>query len=214
MKRRTPALTVSVPAAALLVAAPLLTGCSTESRPGAAAVVGGEPIPVSDVQARVEATRDAQRAQPNADQLIGASGPMMKQQVSFLVTLEIVEAAAEDAGVAVTRADVQRERATAEQSVGSAEDLERVFLLPEQTPPVSADQIDDVLRGNLMYRGLAEQLGSNEEVGRVLAETSDELGVEVNPRYGEWDPQRGLVGAEMPWLRAEAQDMAPAALDG
>ncbi|MEU9004234.1 hypothetical protein AB0D15_20310, partial [Streptomyces sp. NPDC048551] len=57
MHRRT-ALSVSV---ALLAAAPLLTACSGGTRPGTAAVVGGERITTSALQAQVKDVRLAQR---------------------------------------------------------------------------------------------------------------------------------------------------------
>ncbi|CAM5329255.1 MULTISPECIES: hypothetical protein [Streptomyces] len=48
--------------AATLLAAPLLTACGDDARPGAAAVVGGERITVAQLEAQVGQTRDAQVA--------------------------------------------------------------------------------------------------------------------------------------------------------
>lgn len=48
--------------AATLVAAPLLTACGADARPGAAAVVGGERITVAQLEAQVGQVRDAQVA--------------------------------------------------------------------------------------------------------------------------------------------------------
>src|SRR4051812_14641554 len=56
LHRRT-ALSIS---AALLAAAPLLSACSGQARPGTAAVVGGERITTSALQAQVGDVRAAQ----------------------------------------------------------------------------------------------------------------------------------------------------------
>ncbi|MFC7470319.1 hypothetical protein ACFQVA_26245 [Actinomadura keratinilytica] len=48
--------------AATLLAAPLLSACGADARPGAAAVVGGERITVAQLEAQVGQVRDAQVA--------------------------------------------------------------------------------------------------------------------------------------------------------
>lgn len=205
-RRRT--IVMSVSAAALLAGGPLLTGCSTGSHPGAAAVVGGERITVAEVQSHVEAVREAQRAQPNADELIAVTSGLTRQTVNFLVYLEVIDHAAADHGIEVTRRQVQEERDRAEEFAGGRERLEMTALIPQQpgVVPLTSDQIDEVLRSNVQYRQLAEQVGE-QRVGEVLAETAEEIGVDVNPRYGQWDPQAvALTDAEMPWLRAPEED--------
>ncbi|SOD63455.1 SurA N-terminal domain-containing protein [Streptomyces zhaozhouensis] len=216
MKRRTS--TLAVTAAALLVATPLLTGCSTDAHPGAAAVVGGEKITIASVQDRVETIREAQREQPEGDQLLQASAGLTRQTVDFLVYLEVLEAAAEEHGVEVTRAQIQESRAIAEQSVGGAEALRLSALTTTGGLPMAGDeQIDQVLRSQLLFQGVAQRL--NAPAGQegqlvmreALAETAERIGVEVNPRYGEWDSEQVVLAeSDTPWLRSEqpAEDQA------
>jgi hypothetical protein len=209
VKRRTSALSLS--AAALLLAAPLLSGCSTGSHPGSAAVVGGERISLAEVQAQVEAVRDAQRAQPNGDDLIAATGGLTRQTVDFMVYLKVVERAAEDHGVEVSRRELQQARNDAEQSVGGAEALRQSALMPQQgtsLPPLADDQIDEVLLSNLQIQQLAAEIGAGPDMAgqqrltRLLTETAEDAGVEVNPRYGAWDAERvALSEPHLPWLR-------------
>ncbi|MDT0269583.1 SurA N-terminal domain-containing protein [Streptomyces sp. DSM 44915] len=209
MKRRTSVTAVS--AAALLVAAPLLTGCSTEAHPGAAAVVGDERITIASVQERVETVRQAQREQPEGDQLLQASGGLTRQTVSFLVYLEVLEQTAEANGVEITRREIQESRALAEASAGGAEALERSALVANALPMAGEEQIEQMLAGQLMFQGLASRLNAppgpegDQLIQQALAETAEEIGVEVNPRYGEWDSQQSvLADADTPWLRVEA----------
>lgn len=210
MKRRLSALSVS--AAALLVAAPLLTGCTTDSRPGIAAVVGDEQISLSQVQNQVEAVRQAQREDENADQLIAASAQLPRETVNYLVYQEVVELAAADAGVDVSRREVQQERANLEENAGGVEELERAALM-QNGLPLASEHIDGVLRTQLLIQRLAEKIGAGpdergqEMLGQLLANTGEEAGVQVNPRYGRWDPEvLSLVDADMPWLRVPTMD--------
>ncbi|MFC9065993.1 SurA N-terminal domain-containing protein [Streptomyces carpaticus] len=219
MKRRTTAL--SVTAAAVLVAAPLLTGCSTGAHPGAAAVVGGERISISQVQGHVDAVRAAQRDQPDADQLIAASSTLTRETVNFLVYLQVVDRAAQSQGVDITRRQVQEARADAEANAGGPDALAQSAISGQGGLPLTAEQIDDVLRSNLQIQGIAERLGvledpmGGEKIGQLLAETADEAGVEINPRYGTWDAQLvSLVDLDEPWLRTTDRDQQPVTLDG
>lgn len=219
MKRRLSALSVS--AAALLTAAPLLAGCATGAHPGAAAVVGGERITVSQVQSHVRAVRAAQRALPNADELIAASSSLSRETVNLLVHLRVVERAAKEHGVHVSRSEVQRERAMTARSVGGSQALRAALVSPQQPVPLTSDQFDAVLRSQLLIRGIAEAVGAEasdagrQKVGRVLTDTARDLGVTVNPRYGTWDARQvALVDLELPWLRDSTAGGAPATLDG
>lgn len=214
MKRRTSALSVS--AAALLLAAPLLTGCSGDSHPGAAAVVGEERISLAQLQAHVEQVRDAQRAEQNAEQIIATSASLSRDTVSYLVSEKILERAAQDAGLEASRRDVQQERALMENYLGGSEAVEQYFLAQETGLPLAAEQIEGMLRSGLHYQRLSEEFGER-EVQTVLTETAEEMGVEINPRYGEWDNERMVLGeAAMPWLQPEAPEAPelPATLEG
>ncbi|UED85921.1 SurA N-terminal domain-containing protein [Streptomyces profundus] len=210
MKRRTSALAVS--SAALLLAAPLLAGCSTGSHPGAAAVVGDERITVSSVQARVETVREAQREQPNGDQLLASSAGLTRDTVDFLVYQELLEQTAASHGVEVTTAQVQQERNLVEASLGSAEELELSAINGTVGLPLTGEeQINEVLRRQLLFQGLATRLGlpagpeGNQLLAQALSATADEVGVEVNPRYGTWDTEQlVLADADTPWLRQDA----------
>lgn len=111
MLRRRTALSVTA-AAAVLLAAPLLTSCGTPHA-GAAAVVGGEQITVEAVQAKVAAVRAAQEKTPQAAQLIEASSDLQRNVVHRLVQNEVIERAADDIGVSVTRRELQAARGPA-----------------------------------------------------------------------------------------------------
>ncbi|HEX5568231.1 MAG TPA: SurA N-terminal domain-containing protein [Streptomyces sp.] len=205
MFRRRTSLFLSA-AGAVLVAAPLLTACGSEAHPGAAAVVGGERITMSQVQARVEAAREAQHAMEEDARPVQIPEQLLQRTLGNLVFQRVLEQAAEDAGVTVTRRDVQLYREQEERSTGGAEQLHAVML---QESGVAPDEIDEVMRVRLLFYRLVERLGvdpntpqGDEQLRVTLVEASKSLDISVNPRYGVWDDERiGLADSEEPWIK-------------
>ena len=111
--------------AAIAAAAPLLTACGNDAHPGAAAVVGGERITVSQLENRVDEVRAAQRAAVPDDaqyqQAIARTGSLTRDTLHGMVLDRVLERAAQDAGVTVTGREVQRMRSDLEQQAGGAQ---------------------------------------------------------------------------------------------
>ncbi|MEV4426455.1 SurA N-terminal domain-containing protein [Streptomyces sp. R-07] len=210
MHRRT-ALTVS---AALLAAAPLLTACGSDAHPGAAAVVGGERIEVSSLQAQVKDVRTAQAASPQSAQLVAATGDLSRRKLNVMIFDRVVDKVARDNGVTVTRAELQQTR-TSFVRQGGGEDQLAAVLLQEQG--VAPDQIDAFVRRNVLMNKIAQKLGvtdnaeGQKKLTEVFSKASEELAIDVNPRYGAWDDaQVRLADTKAPWLRQISQDPAAA----
>jgi hypothetical protein len=201
LRRRT---ALSFTAAAVLAATPLLTSCGTPHA-GAAAVVGGKQITVTTVQARVDAVRAAQEKNPQAAQLIEASSDLPRNTVHSLVQARIIEQAASDAGITVTRREIQQARASAEQQAGGSSQLAAQLL---QTYAMVPADIEDSIRTDLTLRKVEQHYGADvqtaagqTEILDVLRKTSDKLGVEVNPRYGSWNAKKlTLDNSKEPWI--------------
>ncbi|MDK0519905.1 SurA N-terminal domain-containing protein [Streptomyces sp. ML-6] len=201
-RRRRTALTVS---AALLAGVPLLTACGGETHPGAAAVVGGDRIEVSALQSQVAAVREAQRGAPDASQLIDKSGQLSRAKLHGIIFDKVLDRAAKDAGVTVTRNEIQQLRKEAADQSGGEARLRTVMLRQSWVAP---GQIDAVFREQVQLTKLAEALGldiqqpaGQQAVGEALSKASKELGVDVNPRYGTWDDkQTQLAGYKAPWI--------------
>ncbi|MFI8370478.1 SurA N-terminal domain-containing protein [Streptomyces sp. NPDC085466] len=211
--RRRTALALS---AALLAAAPLLTACGSDAHPGAAAVVGGERIDVSSLQAQVRAARDAQSASPQSDQLIAATGDLGRQKLNGMIFDRILDEVAADQGVTAGRAELQRTRAAFVRDNGGEEGLEAVLL---QQQGVAPGQIDDVVRRNVLMTKIIEKLGITEtpegqqKLQELFAAASKSLDIDVNPRYGAWDDTKVQLdtGADTaPWLIKVSRQQAAA----
>ncbi|MFI6207119.1 SurA N-terminal domain-containing protein [Streptomyces sp. NPDC051041] len=211
-RRRRTALVLT---AAIAAAAPLLTACGNDAHPGAAAVVGGERITVAQLQERVGEVRAAQRAAVTDEaqyaQAVNRTGTLARDTLHSMVLDRVLHRAAEDAGVAVTRREVQRMRAGLEQQAGGFKALEATWLQQYGIPP---RRLDENLRLQLEAQKLARKLGTDTTrpaFWKALSEASEKLDVDLNPRYGAWDVRRnGRVDARTPWIReVTAPDTRP-----
>ncbi|WP_432156929.1 SurA N-terminal domain-containing protein [Streptomyces sp. bgisy153] len=202
-RRRRTALLLS---AAIVAAGPLLTACGNDAHPGAAAVVGDERITVAQLESRVNEVRAAQRSAVTDDaqyaQAVAQTGSLTRDTLHGMVLDQVLQRAADDAGVTVSRKEIQQMRAGLEQQAGGAKGLEMAWLQQYGVPP---QRLDENLRLQLQARKLAQALGtdtSRPEFWTALSEASQELGVDLNPRYGNWDVQKvGRVDAPTPWVR-------------
>ena len=217
MHRRRTAIALS----AALVAAPLLTACGGTAHPGAAAVVGQERITVAQLEGRVHEVRTAQRAAATDDtqyqQAVARTGSLTRDTLHSLVLDRVLERAAKDAGVSVTRRDVQELRTNLERQAGGAKALEGAWL---EQYGVAPRRVDDNLRTNIEAQKLATALGvdMNTTDGKTafwaaMAQASKELHVDLNPRYGTWDVRNSSrADAKTPWVKevTEATAQQPA----
>ncbi|MFE9848960.1 SurA N-terminal domain-containing protein [Streptomyces sp. NPDC005576] len=216
-RRRRTALTLS---AAVLLAAPVLTACGSEAHPGAAAIVGGQRIEVSTLQSDVAEVRSAQQKSPQAAQLVKGSGQLPRAALHRLIFGQVLDRAADDAGVTVSRKELQQVRRAAVAQYGG-EDALAATLLQERW--ISPEQIDGDLRQEVQLPKLAAALGADlqspegtKKVTDALAKASKSLHIDVNPRYGAWDNQQIRLGTyESPWLaKAAGTDATASGGDG
>ncbi|MFI9762915.1 SurA N-terminal domain-containing protein [Streptomyces sp. NPDC051963] len=202
-RRRRTALLLS---AAIVAAAPLLTACGNDAHPGAAAVVGGQRITVSQLENRVSEVREAQRAvvpdEAQYEQAIAKTGSLTRDTLHGMVLDQVLHRAAQDAGVTVSRKEIQEMRGALEEQAGGAEALETTWLQQYGVPP---ERLDENLRLQLEAQKLAEKLGtdtSQPAFWTALSQASDELNVDLNPRYGTWDVEKSSrVDTKTPWVR-------------
>ncbi|MFJ5265926.1 SurA N-terminal domain-containing protein [Streptomyces sp. NPDC088387] len=198
--------TAFVLSAVIAAAAPLLTACGNDAHPGAAAVVGGERITVSQLENRVDEVRRAQRAAVSDEaqyaQAIAQTGTLTRDTLHSMVLDEVLHGAAKDAGVSVTRKEMQTFRGELEKQAGGAKGLETAWLQQYGIPP---ERLDENLRVQLEAQKLATALGTDttqQPFWQALSKASKELGVDLNPRYGSWDVEKvSRVDAETPWVR-------------
>ncbi|MFJ8862115.1 SurA N-terminal domain-containing protein [Streptomyces sp. NPDC102451] len=215
-RRRRTALALS---AATLVAAPLLTACGSEAHPGAAAVVGGDRIDVATVQAQAADVRSAQQESVRSEELVTKSGQLTRVKLSGLIFGRVLDRATKDAGVSVSRKEIQQIRSAAAEQSGGDEAV-RTGMLEQRW--VAPGQIDASLRQEVQLQKLAQALGADlqspagvQAVGENLTKASKALHIDVNPRYGSWDDQKVQLSTyKTPWITqvtpVEGQEQAGA----
>ncbi len=158
--------------------------------------------------------RTAQRAastdESQYEQAVAQSSALTRNTLNSMVLEKVLDQALVDAGVTVTRKEVQQYRADLEAQAGGAEALETAYL---QRYSVAPEQLDESLRSDVEVQKLSTAVGAdlNTQEGGVvfwkaLSEASKKLDVDLNPRYGSWgvDPTSGRVGlldAKTPWLK-------------
>ncbi|MFC9247147.1 SurA N-terminal domain-containing protein [Streptomyces sp. NPDC057136] len=211
-RRRRTALAVS---AALLVGVPLLSACGSEAHPGAAALVGGDRIEVSALQAQVADVRSAQESSAQSAQLVKSSGQLSRAKLHGIIFGRILDRASKDAGVTVSRKEIQEMRLAAAAQSGGDKQLQAMML---QQRWVAPGQIENDLRREVQLPKLAQALGTDltspegqKVVGQALAKASKALDIDVNPRFGVWDDEQIQLGNyKAPWITQVTEFEQPA----
>lgn len=168
-------------AAAVLV----LVGCSNQ-QPGSAATFGEGRITesqlaaeVAEVQAAAGETVDA----PNSE--------LVSNVLHRMLVLDLVDLLAQEKGIEVTQGEIDSQMTAFRGQFGTQEQVEANFI----GSGIAPSQIEDVAVFNVQAKKLGELLapgGAPEQqstaVVQAVATFSTDLGTEVSPRYGVWDP--------------------------
>ncbi|HEX9236869.1 MAG TPA: SurA N-terminal domain-containing protein [Actinomycetota bacterium] len=191
----------------------VLSGCSGTFTPPAA-VVNGTRISEQVLGVRLEealASPDlaSQLAGPNAAKV---RADVARQVLTGLIADQIIERYARDHGIVVTGAEVTAELNTGIQQLGGSAGLQRFLRQRHLTLPELRTEIEEFLLRNKVLDAVTRALppdASSQQ--RQAAFTSWVRGrmaradIEVNPRFGKFDPRRGAVCAVV----STAGDVSP-----
>lgn len=184
---------------------------------GVAATVGGEEIPVEDLEGRLEVIRAIPQVQQqlegdNAEQV---ESQLQQQALSQLVLQEVVIQGAAEEDVQVTDEQVAERRTEIEEQAGGDE----AFAEQLASAGVPEDQLDAELRASLAFEVVTEKLLADAGVeptatpseGSTAPPTADpqaqqvqqdwltelvsSTDVVVDEAYGAWNPATGQVVA-------------------
>lgn len=183
--------------AAFLLApvAAALSGCEPDQL-GAAAIVGGRPIPIEELQ---ETTQEYVRIVPNFDR-----GEAQRQILDSMIRSKVIETAARNAGVSTTEGEVAEQLDRILEQVGGRRKLVRALVEGESAQVIPPSRLDDAVRDNILVNKLVEKVAAGEDpnspqVGQQMnkgfRDASRSLAIEVNPRYGTWDSRSGNLTA-------------------
>ncbi|MCU0302396.1 MAG: SurA N-terminal domain-containing protein [Candidatus Nanopelagicales bacterium] len=157
----------------------VLAGCGV-TQAGQAATADTFRIPQSEVDAQVRAVMAQVQDAPGAP-----PAGLALATTQRLVRDELVAGKAAELGITVSQADVDAGVAELAEQYGGQAGLEQSAA----QAGIPADQIEPFVRSNLLIEGITAQSGGDEAaVAAALGDFSEQVDVQVSPRYGTWDP--------------------------
>lgn len=198
------------PVLAAVVAVPLFLGACSPQQWGTAAEVGSTRISVQQLQDATQSVLGVSlegRLAPEQQEAF--RGQVQGEVLERLIQLELIALAARRNGITASDAEVS----DAVAAMRRDPDLQR-SLAENALPPT---EVPRVARADVLLRKLAEKLQAQPNPGganpmlQELARVAREAGVEVNPRYGRYDPAQFELqsmlsgGLARPW-RGNAAD--------
>lgn len=174
-----------------LVVTAVITGCNNPINAGAAATVGSAQIAESTVTENVNAVLEVQGKAPNTP-----NATLTQNTITRLVLTELLDQVAAENGIEISQGELDQTRAAAFEQSGGEEGVRQ--SLAQQGIPFS--QLDSVIKLNLIISALsAKQPADGATDPSQLAfdmvqKRADEIGVQVNPRFGTWDASKLKLG--------------------
>ncbi|MGZ4591218.1 MAG: SurA N-terminal domain-containing protein [Actinomycetes bacterium] len=183
-----------VVAVVALLATVSLAACNPDQM-GAAAIVDGHVITTDQLQ---QATRGYLKTVPDADK-----STVQLRILERMILSRIIDKAAAKENVSVSTGAVAKQRDQILASTKGPKGLVQA-LAQQQSPTVLAPSyIDRWVRDQLLYsRIVAKLAGSGDPASPAAANKGSEtlraagktMKIKINPRYGTWDPNQGVVG--------------------
>ena len=169
-----------------------LAGCS-EERLGSAAVIDGTSISTDELQ---QATQGYLKVVPGAD-----AGEAQRRILERMILSRVIDEAARKQGVHASAGAVAKQRDDVLASTGGRKGLVEQLANQQQPVVLAPSYIDRWFKDRVLYTRLARSYadGGDPTSGENLTRTSAALlaagrsmDIEVNPRYGTWNPRRGV----------------------
>lgn len=179
--------------ATLVLGVAVLTGCSDSPKlAGSAVVIDGKVIPASAVSDRVDKVRaQIQATDPSLINEVPSLIQINQRAVDHFVLISLLEEVVAREGINITDLDVAAYRD--EVFAQYAKETIEAQLASQNSVP--ADDVDGFMYEIMVQRALMEKLASGADsqtqflaMTEYLTDLSVELGVELNPRFGTWDP--------------------------
>ena len=172
-----------------IAAALLLSGCS---QVGAAATIGETKITQEVVQGSIDAIL-AERGKIDISQMELQTGADLNlSQLRFQVLTVLIREVGKDFKVEASKAEIDTRREGIIQQVGGVANLPQALVGAGIAPAnldlyLEAVIISGKISDAIVATGVTQEaLGA--EISRIVAAKAAKLKVEINPRYGKWDP--------------------------
>jgi hypothetical protein len=181
---------------ALLAVLLLVTGCAGMS---SGISVGEEDIKSTQIQGVVDEILAARKTVDTAGMELIVGKQLLRNQAQFAVIRILFNQIVIDKNLTISDSDVAARRGDVINQVGGLDRLEPALV----SANLAASTFDEYLRiliivdrlnESFISSGIPEALVS-QEVSKTLVATAEKLGVEVNPKYGTWNPITAAIEA-------------------
>ena len=172
-----------------IAAALLLSGCS---QVGSAATIGDTKITQEVVQTSIDSIL-AERAKIDISQMELQTGADLNlSQLRFQVLTVLIREVGKDFKVEASKAEIDTRRDGILEQVGGEAGLPKALVGAGIAPAnldlyLEAVIVSGKISDAIVASGVTEDLLGG-EITRLVAAKAAQLKVEVNPRYGKWDP--------------------------
>lgn len=174
----------------------LVTGCAGMS---SGISVGEEDIKSTQIQGVVDEILAARKTVDTAGMELIVGKQLLRNQAQFAVIRILFNQIVIDKNLTISDSDVAARRGDVINQVGGLDRLEPALV----SANLAASTFDEYLRiliivdrlnESFISSGIPEALVS-QEVSKTLVATAEKLGVEVNPKYGKWNPITAAIEA-------------------
>jgi hypothetical protein len=181
-----------VVAVVALLASVSLAACSPE-QPRAAAIVDGDVISTDTLQTSARAYL---AIVPNADRT-----QVQQRILERMILSRVIAKVAHDNQITVSTGNVAKQRDQLFQTTKNRRGLVAALAQQQTAVIVPPGYIDQWVRDQLIFRQVVTKLAGSDDPSSAaassratgaLAATGKKMKIEINPRYGTWNPNRGI----------------------
>jgi hypothetical protein len=172
-----------------VLAALLLTSCSSIN---SGITVGDKEFSISDIQKPVDEILEARKSVDTSQMQLASGADLIRNQAQFAIISVLLDQIASDMKINFTSADIATRRTEIVAQVGGEQGLPTALVSSNLAtsnlePYIKVRLIIDKLTSNFIEVGASPEQAS-EGVSRLIVATAKKLGVEINPKYGTWNP--------------------------
>ena len=172
----------------------LVSGCSNM---GAGVSIGNTKIKASKIQSIVDEMLAARKTVDTAQMDLIDGKQLLRNQAQFAVIKVLFDEIANERNLLVTASDVAQRRGEITTQIGGESNLPNALVSANLAESSFNDYlriliIVDRLNADFISKGVPESQTSS-EVSSALVKMAEKLGVEVNSKYGKWNPDSAAI---------------------
>lgn len=172
-----------------VLAALLLTSCSSMN---SGITVGDKEFSISDIQKPVDEILEARKSVDTSQMQLASGADLIRNQAQFAIISVLLDQIASDMKINFTSADIATRRTEIVAQVGGEQGLPAALVSSNLAtsnlePYIKVRLIIDKLTSNFIEVGASPEQAS-EGVSRLIVAAAKKLGVQINPKYGTWNP--------------------------